>query len=55
VLCNPEDLTFVLPDQLLEGSCVSTLGALYERNVGVDLFRSWRLDGGHGQREQQSA
>jgi hypothetical protein len=55
VLRNPEDLTFVLPDQLLKSSCVPTLGALYERYVGMDLFRSWRLDGGHGQREQQSA
>ena len=53
MLRYPEDLPFVLPDQLLEGCCVPLLGARNQRYVGVDLFRSWRLDGWHEQKGAQ--
>jgi hypothetical protein len=45
-----EDLALVLPDELLESSRIPLFRARYERYVGVDLFRSWRLDGGHVQK-----
>jgi len=47
---HTKDLAFVLPDELLEGGCVPVLGAGYKRHVRVYLFRSWGLDGGHGQK-----
>ena len=50
MLRYPEDLALVLPDQLLKSSCISTFGARHKRYVGVDFFRSWRLDGGHEQK-----
>ena len=36
--------------ELLEGGCVSLPRARNQRYVWVDLFRSWRLDGGHRQK-----
>ena len=40
MLRYPKDLPFVLPDQLLKGSRIPLFGALDQRNVRVDLFRS---------------
>jgi hypothetical protein len=45
-----KDLAFILPYQLLKGCCVSTFGALNQRYVWVDLFRTWGLDGWHEQK-----
>jgi hypothetical protein len=42
-----EDLAFVLPDELLEGSCVPIFGARNQRYVWMDFFRHWGLDGRH--------
>lgn len=53
MLCDPEDLALVLPDQLLKGSCITILRARNQRYVWVDLFRSWGLDGGHEQKVRQ--
>jgi hypothetical protein len=50
MLRYPEDLAFVLPDQLLIGCCITFPGARNQRYVWVDLFRSWGLDGGHWQK-----
>ena len=54
VLRYPENLPFVLPNQLLKRRRVTLFCALYERYVGVDLFRGWRLDGWHRQKLQLS-
>jgi hypothetical protein len=53
MLRDPEDLAFVLPDQLLEGCCITPPRARNQRYVWVDLFRSWGLDGGHRQKGSQ--
>jgi hypothetical protein len=54
VLRYPKNLPFILPYQLLKRRCVTLFRALYQRYVGVDLFRNWGLDGWHKQKLQFS-
>ena len=47
VLRYAKDLAIVLTHQLLKGRSIALFCARYERNVRVNLFRNWRLDGWH--------
>ena len=51
MLRNPKNLPLILAGTNCSNAAVSPFfGALYEGDVGVDLFRNWRLDGWHKQK-----
>ena len=50
VLRNPEYLALILANELFKSSLVALFRASNQRYVGVNFFRSWRLDGRHEQK-----